>query len=285
MSFPYMITATTPRHPAPGHLFSGIEHWDAGAFAAAEADFDAVLALQPKNDLARSYKALCRLAQGQAQDAAQLWQRHGFSDNTLFRVRLTEYVEQQWLETGAFLGYSRLPEGLLRPDIAFTGPHRRAALRRFYRRDFAGILKHLPPPPEQHELAAFLGATACEMLRDYSRAEAYLGALRPRRDEWPEPLIALSARLDIRAGHIARAAREFASIVIMGPEDYGITYYLGVICLAYEKREEARMYFQRAYTTYMVDTLEFQWWQLEQALLHPAAQPSFAAPSQPPQPL
>lgn len=259
------------RHPAPRHIFSGIDHWDAGAPAAAEAEFDSVLALQPKNDLARSYKALCRLAQGHANDAAQLWQHHGFSDNTMFRVRLTEFVEQQWLERGTFLGYARLPDSLISPGTTFGGTQRRAALRRFYRRDFAGILKFLPEPPEKDELAAFLGATACEMLRDYSRAEAYLGALRPRRAEWPEPLIALGARLDVRAGHIARAARGFATIVIMGPEDYGITYYLGVICLAYEKREEARMYFHRAYTAYMVDTLEFQWWQLEQALLHPAS--------------
>lgn len=250
---------------APGHLFRGIELWDDGERAEALGAFDVVLGLQPKNDLARSYRALCLLAGGESGEAAAVWRKHGFSDNAMFRVRLVEFVEGEWLVSRRFMGEVSgldLPQGDSAP---------RKAIKRFYRRDFMGMMRYLSEPPVFDEVEAFLGATACEMLRKHEKARAYLEGLRPRRAEWPDALVAMDGRLKVREGKIEDAGREFASIVVMGPEDFGMNYYLGVICLAYGLRNESRQYFLRAFTQYMVDTLEFQWWQVEQALLNPGA--------------
>jgi Flp pilus assembly protein TadD len=110
------------------------------------------------------------------------------------------------------------------------------------------------------------------MLREYSIAQEYLASLQDRRAEWPDPLIALNGRLLTRQGRLSEAAQEFSKVLIVGPEDFGVNYYLGIICLGYGKLAEARQYFLRAFSTYMVDSLEFQWWQLEQVLLNPQEQ-------------
>jgi Flp pilus assembly protein TadD len=250
-------------HPAPALLFAGIDLWDNHQAAQALEKFDEVLTLQPKNDLARSYGALCTLALGNAGAAAETWRQSGFSDNTMFRVRTAEFVEMRWLTTKQFMGETTMPS----PQPGSWSQRR--ALKNFYRRDYAQIVRFVAPPPVENEVEAFLAATALEMMRHYSAARKYLDSFLPKRAEWPDPLVALKARLDLRAGHIRHAAREFASVVVMGPEDFGINYYMGIVCLAYEKREEARQYFLRAFTNFMVDTLEFQWWQIEQILLNP----------------
>jgi len=186
----------------------------------------------------------------------------------MFRVRLAEFVESAWLRDGTFMSESALARS--EPSSGGAAPrryHARRALNRFYARDFRGLLRYVSPPPVSDELEIFLAATAHEMLGQYEAARSYLEAIRPRRAEWPEALIALGARLDMRAGKIASAARDFASIVVVGPEDFGVNYCMGVVCLAYERRELARSYFLRAFTSYMVDTLDFQWAQLTTAVL------------------
>lgn len=255
-----------PDHAA-SHLFAGIHHWDVDQYDQALECFEETLKIQPKNDLAGSYLALCQTALGDHTAAATRWRDFGFSDNAMFRVRVAEFVERSWLANQSYLGEPK--------TIAITPPgavSQRKVLRRFYKRDFRGMLSHVPAAPTDDELSAFLAATAHEMLFHYQAARSYIDPFLPLRSEWPDPLIALNARLMTRRGEIAAAAREFSQIVIMGPEDFGVNYYMGVICLAYEKRAEARQYFLRAFTNYMVDTFEFQWWQIERALLNPGLQ-------------
>jgi len=248
---------------APGHLFYGVALWDAGEIATAADKFNRVIELQPGNDLAHSYKALCCQARGDSTAAVEIWKIQGFSDNTDYRIRVIEFVEKAWLFDQSYLG----PLPFAEPS-AFKKASERKALASFYRRDFAAVLQHIHPPPTDKELSAFLGATAHEMLRNYSGAAAYLEPLLPRREEWPDALIALNGRLLCRAGRFSEAASELARVLIIGPEDFGMNYYLGVISLAFGKGAEARNFFRRALTSYMVDTLEFQWWQIEQALLN-----------------
>lgn len=239
----------------------GVALWDAGYCAQAEATFAQVVALQPGNDLARSYGALCLFAQGRQEEAARVWAEHGFCDNVMFRVRVVEHVEWAWITEGVYLTE--------RPALPVEREKASAAKAqtKFYKRDFRRMLTYIPPAPAPDELSAFFGAIAHEMLMEYTSAEEYLDELRPRRDEWPDPLVALNARLLTRRGRLAEAATELAQVLIVGPEDFGVNYYLGVICLAYEKRAEARQYFIRSLTNYMIDTLETQWWQMEQILL------------------
>jgi len=246
---------------APARLFQGMALWDTGQTTAAGIAFDDVLQLQRHNDLARSYKALTLVANGESEAAAAIWKAYGFSDNRMFRVRTVEFVEMSWLQTGAYMGNVTCSEPIERTRLSD-----RKALSRFYKRDFQGMLKHLPPAPTEKELAAFLAATGHEMLKEYDEARKYLESLEPSRADWPDQVVALEARLLTREGRLADAAQAFAKILILGPEDFGTNYYLGVICLGYGKKAEARQYFLRALTNYMVDTREFQWWQIEQTL-------------------
>lgn len=251
-------------HYAPSHLYRGIFLWDTAQPSEALQAFATVMELQQHNTLAVSYHALCLLALGEPAAAASQWRRNGFSDNAMFRVRVAEFVETAWLTERRF--FPDEPSPLVVTD---QRPSQRKALRCFYRRDFKGMLAHVPPPPTENELMAFLAGTAHEMLGQYSAAKAYVDPFMLRRSEWPDPLVALNARLLVRLGDISTAAREFATILLMGPEDFGVNYYMGIICLAYERPIPARQYFNKAFTSYMVDTLEFQWWQIEQALLLP----------------
>lgn len=260
-----------PGH-APAHLFQGVFYWDLHQPGDALACFQKVLELQKNNDLAKSYRALCLCALGDRAAAANVWRHSGFSDNAMFRVRVAEHLESAWLREQAY--FDEVPS--IQMGKSEGGVSQRKALRLFYRRDFEAMLKHLPLPPTEEELPAFLAATAHEMLRQYSAAREYVDPFLPRRAEWPDPLVALNARLMVRRGDIADAAREFAGIILMGPEDFGVNYYMGIVCLAYDQAAQARQYFVRAFTNYMVDTLEFQWWQIEQILLHPPLIPSEA---------
>ncbi len=273
----HSLVAARPDY-APGHTFLGIALWDMAQPEQALTHFDRTLELQKQNDLARSYRALCLCAIGQREAAAKAWNSFGFSDNAMFRVRVAEFVERAWLLDQSFMG-----ETVTGERVVATSPSIRNALRRFYKRDFSGMLNYLPPPGTENELEAFLAATAHEMLRQYQPARDYIAPLDNRRAEWPDPLIALNARLLVRHGHIAAAARDFAGIVVMGPEDFGLNYYMGIVCLAYDRAPEARQYFLRAFTNYMVDTLEFQWWQLEQVLLNPDISAPVTTPSTAPQ--
>ncbi len=261
-----MLEGAGNRFPgySPLHVYLGTFLWDACRLTEAETHFQQVLTDQHGNDLARSYLALCRFAAGDRASAAATWQRHGFSDNTMFRVRAAEFIEKAWLRDESYLGENAVRDTLISPTKLST----KKALSRFYRRDFPGMLEYLPEPPLVDDLAAFLAATAHEMLGHYTRARAYMEPLQGRRDEWPDPLVALHGRLLTREGKLKQAASEFSKVLIVGPEDYGVNYYLGIICLAYGMKAEARQYFLRAFTSYMVDTREFQWWQLEQVLLN-----------------
>lgn len=251
-------------HHAPAYLFKGVFQWDLGQPDEALLFFKKVLTLQKNNDLARSYQALCLCALGDRAAAADAWRFQGFNDNAMFRVRVAEYLESAWLHDQSFFTE-------VQPTELNHSAHasQRKALRQFYRRNFSEMLRFVPAPPTEEELPAFLAATAHEMLRHYSAAQSYIDPFLSRRSEWPDPLVALNARLMVRRGEIADAAREFAGVILMGPEDFGVNYYMGIVCLAYGKMTQARQYFLRAFTNYMVDTLEFQWWQIEQVLLHP----------------
>ena len=92
-----------------------------------------------------------------------------------------------------------------------------------------------------------------------------------RLDPFPDHLLALRGRCLVRMARFDEAAWCFNRTMMIGPEDFGVNYYLGVICLRHGDTTNARACFRQAYTTYHVDTLEYQLWQLERALISPAA--------------
>lgn len=251
-------------HPAnaPALVFKGTAFWDMSNLCEALSSFDAAVKLQPSNELAWSYKALCHLATGEPEQARAIWTSRGFSDNLMYRVRVTEYVEMAWITNGRFLQQPRQ-----KPTFDYRKPCERAALRYFYKRDFKSMVEYLPPTPGVNDFHTFLSGLGFEMLLNYDLSNTFLNALKSKQDEWPDPVAALNGRLLIRDGQFAAGARELAKVETMGYEDYGVNYFFGVVCLAYNKRPEARRFFSAAFGNYMIDTQEFQWSLIEKLLL------------------
>jgi len=177
-------------------------------------------------------------------------------------VRVTEYIEMQWLKNQTFFS-----ERTGTANLQFKTVSERKALKYFYKRDFTRMLEYLPESPGPNEFHNFLAAIGWEMIQGYTRSEQFVAAMADKKSEWPDPLIALNARLLLRRGHIKAAAAELAKVETMGYEDYAVNYYLGVACLAYNKLPQARDFFIRAYGNYMIDTQEFQWAEIQRLLL------------------
>lgn len=253
-----------PNH-APAHLEYAVAAWDAGQFDQTQTALEQVLALQPENDVALSYHALALMQAGEMGAARAILRKHGFSDNRMFRVRLTEWMEQEWLVNGRFFAQRAAP-----PAPAPRRPSLRRAQRFFYAKQYEKVLSEVEPlyagKPEDEGLM-FASALAAELLHDYERAISHLGtSWTAEEDKWPDALRALRGRCRLRVRDFAGAAADFGKVLILGPEDFGLNYSLGVLCLAHGEQPRARDFFRRTHTDYMVDTLEYQFWQMEQAL-------------------
>jgi len=290
------VVTQTP-DSAPAHVELGIAQWDAGNVAEAHAAFARVVALQPENDVALSYLALSKLATGEAAAAREIYRQHGFNDNRMFRVRLTEWMERQWLEHDRFFMQRELE-----PIQPAPRPSLRRAQKYFYAKKYPQMLAELQPMLEQEpgdESLHYACALGAEMLQDYNAALRYFamevkepepGFLsklseklrrfwrritgKPQLEE-TEPasqdaVLALRGRCRLRTRDFTGAAEDLGQVLVLGPEDYALKYYLGVLCLAHGEDKRAREFFRRAHTDYMVDTLEFQWWQIEGALFREA---------------
>ena len=259
----------------PAQLFAGVAALDAGDAPAAEAGFARTLALQPDNDLARAYRALALLHLGREQEGVAILRAHGFSDNRMFVVRLTEWMELQWLVAGRFFAPRAIEPPEPRPAprgwLARRASERRAE-RHFFAKRYRELLGELDaqahagrPDPD----IVFACAIAAEMLFDNERALDHIAVIGDG-EEMPDPLRAARARNLLRLGEFARAAEDLNRVLIIGPEDYGVNYFLGVLCLSHSRPAQARNLFLRAHADYMVDTLEFQFWQMQQALFDTA---------------
>jgi tetratricopeptide (TPR) repeat protein len=255
--------ARLPEH-SPGHVFYGIAALDTGDLDAAHEAINQVLARQPANDIALSYAALIALRRGDDERGLAIFREHGITDNRAFRVRLTEWMESEWLKSGRFFG----PRALEIGEIPAKGSARRAQ-KHFYAKRYVEMLRELDGAahaefPDQSVL--FACAIGCEMLFDYERALDYLGRAREPDSDWPDTLIATRGRNLIRMGDFTDGASDLGRVMMVGPEDFGCNYYLGVLCLAHGEQSKARQLFARAHTQYLIDTLEFQYWQIERAL-------------------
>ena len=126
----------------PAQVFSGVAALDAGDAPAAEAAFARALALQPQNDLARAYRALSLLHLGDEKEGVAILHAHGFSDNRMFVVRLTEWMETQWLREGRFFAPRALAPLQPRPApggwLGRVASERRAE-RHFFAKRYRGL--------------------------------------------------------------------------------------------------------------------------------------------------
>ncbi|MGC8741032.1 MAG: tetratricopeptide repeat protein [Candidatus Sumerlaeaceae bacterium] len=258
----------------PAYLFAGIAAWDAAQWEKATALWSRAKELAPRNEVVGSYWALAQFASG-AQDLGRMYfERHGFATNRGFLVRITEWVEDQWLEAGRFFA----PRPAILPNDERLLPTegrrsrlalRRAAVRAFRAKEYERFLALMQAEPMQGGLDAgdlFACAVACEMLCAYETALSFLDRIPPV-DQSEDPVLAVRGRCNARLGRYDEALDCFERVLMIGPEDFGTNYYLGVLCLAHQQRAKAREFFHRAYREYLVDTLDYQFWQIRRAVL------------------
>jgi Flp pilus assembly protein TadD len=267
----------------PARLFHGIGALDAGMPGEAEAEFFRTLELEPQNELAASYRALALLHLGREPEARQIFSSRGFADNVGLLVRLTEWVETQWLEHGRFLHPSPQPDPAQVSPGGFLARvlRERRSLRHFFAKRYREVLaemhwKAMTGKPDDEIL--FGCALAAEMLCDFERALKYIDRLGESA-EMPDIILAARARSRMRLGRFSEAAADLNRVLIIGPEDYGVNYYLALLCLSHGERGRARALFTRAYRDYIIDTQEYQFWQISRAILEAGEEPGTFSPA------
>jgi tetratricopeptide (TPR) repeat protein len=114
----------------------------------------------------------------------------------------------------------------------------------------------------------WVAAFVCEVTGHPKQAVQLCERVTPR-EYWPDHFRALYARCLLRLGRHHEAAEELAQVTVTGPEDFGVHWSLGVLVLAQNDRQLARRLFRRAHTSYMVDTIDTQWWVLTRSLESP----------------
>ncbi len=140
--------------------------------------------------------------------------------------------------------------------------------RLFRRLRFEDVVDGVAPllrDPKCDMVTIWVAATSAELT---GRAQVGLELCErvTPREQWPDPLRALYGRCLYRVGRHQEAAKILAQVEVRGPEDFGVHWVLGGLALAQGDRDLARKLFHRAHTAYMVDTIENQWWAVEQAL-------------------
>lgn len=252
-----------PDH-APSFLELAILLYDFALWNDAVENFRAVLKLQPKNITAQNYLGLIYLRLDDQEQSKAYLNPKDITDNLGFRVRLVEYMENEWLLSRRFFSAKNLFDSQANTPLEKKNPKK--ALKYFYSRKFELMSEQLPLPPVDNEVVAFLGAISCEMQNRHEDALEYLKNFNPSADTAPDLIKAAYGRNLIRCGSFHEGTALLNQVHITGPEDYAINYYRGIIYLAWKNNAEARKHFSIALTTYMVDTLDFQWVQIEAAL-------------------
>ncbi len=253
-------------HNVPALLFLGIAALDAKLPEKARVVLSQAVELAPGNDLAYGYLALALLRDGDYLEGARKLIGAGLPDNRGFLVRLTEWAENEWLTAGRFFA----PQPLEIPPTAEIPAwrRRRQALRAFYRKHYSDVVATLWPLIQNGQADAgdlYGCAFSCEMLGAYQEALELLGSLRGPDAEC-DPVLALKGRCLIRLGRYEEAMGCLERVLIVGPEDFGLNYYLGVLCLAHNESQRARDFFSRAYRDYFIDTQDYQLWRIRRGL-------------------
>jgi tetratricopeptide (TPR) repeat protein len=253
----------------PGLLYAGIAALDCGDAARAATSLGRARELDARNEVVGSYWALTHYTLGHDETAREYFARKGFSDNRGFLVRLTEWVESEWLTRGRFFAPSSVmgrPAG--EQPVRQRGSRRRAQ-RAFRKKRYADVIEALTPIIERGSADAgdiYGCAVSCEMLFAYDDALNLTERLS-EEDRELDAVRALRGRCLVRLGRYAEAMDCLEHVLIIGPEDFGLNYYLGLLCLAHQERRRAREFFGRAYRDYLVDTLDYQFWQIQRCLL------------------
>ena len=259
---------------APARLLAAIASWDSGDLHAAESFASEVMALQPDNNLAQSYQAMALMATGCHEEGQAIFRKFGFNDSPTFRMRLTAWAESQWLDYNRFFNQQTFePPFPLQRGLAAKLFRDKLAERYFFGHRFSELLQLLEPRVSSGKASMeeiFASAMAAEMLQDYERAWSLINLIPASTTPPPDILRGLKARILLRLRRMDDATAEANEILMLGPEDFGVNHVMGVLCLAFGKPIEAGQFFLRSHTEYMIDTLEYQQWQLEQALLRPA---------------
>jgi predicted Zn-dependent protease len=262
------LTQLIETQPAyvPARLYLGIALLEANKPREAAMTLKCAVEQAPQNELVRAYLGLAELMQGHFAEAQTIFSKSGYPANLGFLVRLTMWTESQWLEKGTPLGPVTL--GLFESAPSASSYSRRAAIQAFRKKNYREFLTMVAPgvlgtSASVDELYAC--AIACEMLCAYEEALRFIERLAEKESN-ADPLLAARGRCLVRLGRYNEALECFERVLIVGPEDFGLNYYLGVLCLAHRQKGRSRDFFHRAYRDYYIDTSDYQLWQIQRAL-------------------
>jgi tetratricopeptide (TPR) repeat protein len=250
-------------NPAP-LIFLGILYYDMERFEEAIAAFSECLKRQPRNALARSYRALAQFASGERGEALGIFRKSGvLESNVGFLARFCLLFENELLVKKDALSpaeeeppsNARIPHKLserreiLKSSIKFldSGDYVSAArgFRTLYERGF-----------HTTEVVFYLALSLME-LGHYERAKTIILEHLKRESDRPEPhLMVLLANACLFLKEFDRGFALLKAVPVYGPDDYNVTYSLGIAYLLSGDREQAQEWFTRAFRNYYIDTMQ-----------------------------
>jgi len=250
-------------NPAP-LIFLGILYYDMGRFGEAIAAFNECLKRQPRNALARSYRALAQFASGERGEALGFFRESGIPESNVdFLARFCILFENELLvNQGTPSDADEEPPP--NAGMPLRSSERREILKSSMKcldsGDYASAAKGFRTLYEQgvhtKEVVFYLALSLMELGRYEMAKKIILERLREESDS-PDPhLMVLLANVYLLLKEFDRGFTLLKSVPVHGPDDYNVTYSLGIAHLLSGDREQAREWFVRAFRNYYIDTVQ-----------------------------
>jgi len=250
-------------NPAP-LIFLGILYYDMERFEEAIAAFNECLKRQPRNALARSYRALAQFASGERGEALGFFRKSGvLESNVGFLARFCLLFENELLvKEGASSPVGEEPPS--NAGIPLRSSERREILKSSMKcldsGDYASAARSFRTLYERGfhttEVVFYLALSLME-LGHYERAKTIILEHLRKETDSPDPhLMVLLAKAYLFLREFERGFALLKAVPVQGPDDYNVTYSLGIAHLLSGDREQAQKWFVRAFRNYYIDTMQ-----------------------------
>ena len=211
--------------------------------------FEKAVGMSTNSNVAKQWKALCLFLKDHTdQEALEVFANLGFIDSPIYLAALAEKTEQCWIKGMLF----RNREIHKTPDFKPMGNFKLA--RCVENGNWQPIFDSFGTSEHKDDESILTLAVACEMLGGYSQSLEYLDLLSDTSSN-TDFARACRGKVLVRLHRFSEATAILQNITIQGPEDFGLCYYWGVITLAYDLPQKAKVFFRRAFTEYHLDTM------------------------------
>lgn len=211
--------------------------------------FERAAAANTNTNVAKQWKAICLFLKDQNdQEALGIFETLGFIDSPIYLAALAEKTEQCWLKGMLF----RNREIHKSPDFKPMGNFKLS--RCVENGNWQPVFDSFNTSEHKDDESILTLAVACEMLGGYSQSLEFLDLLSDTTSN-TDFARACRGKVLVRLHRFSEATAILQNITIQGPEDFGLCYYWGVITLAYDLPQKAKVFFRRAFSEYHLDTM------------------------------